>query len=89
MPSPAASGSASCTWSGATSSGRSWWPPQVLREEPCHEPVARRLMVAYARLGQPQMALRQYERIVEVLDPEPAWRPPPRRSTWDDPGGEV
>ena len=26
---------------------------QVLREEPCHEPAARRLMVAYARLGQP------------------------------------
>jgi SARP family transcriptional regulator, regulator of embCAB operon len=39
----------------------------VLREEPCHEPVARRLMVAYARLGQPHMALRQYERIVHEL----------------------
>lgn len=39
----------------------------VLREEPCHEAVARRLMVAYARLGQPHMALRQYERIVHEL----------------------
>jgi DNA-binding SARP family transcriptional activator len=39
----------------------------LLREEPCHEAVARRLMVAYARLGQPHMALRQYDRIVEVL----------------------
>jgi DNA-binding SARP family transcriptional activator len=43
---------------------------QVLREEPCHEQVARRLMVAYARLGQPHLALRQYERIVDVLDRE-------------------
>jgi DNA-binding SARP family transcriptional activator len=43
---------------------------QVLREEPCHEPVARRLMVAYARLGQPHMALRQFDRIVGVLDRE-------------------
>jgi DNA-binding SARP family transcriptional activator len=42
----------------------------ALREEPCHEGVARRLMVAYARLGQPQMALRRYARIVEVLDRE-------------------
>jgi SARP family transcriptional regulator, regulator of embCAB operon len=39
----------------------------VLREEPCHEPVARRLMIAYARLGQPHMALRQYDRIVHEL----------------------
>lgn len=40
----------------------------VLREEPCHEPVARRLMLAYARLGQPHMALREYDRIVRQLD---------------------
>ena len=40
----------------------------VLREEPCHEPVARRLMLAYARLGQPHMALREYDRIVHELD---------------------
>jgi DNA-binding SARP family transcriptional activator len=39
----------------------------VLREEPCHEAVARRLMVTYARLGQPHMALRQYDRIVGFL----------------------
>jgi DNA-binding SARP family transcriptional activator len=39
----------------------------VLREEPCHEPVTRRLMVSYARLGQPHRALRHYERIVETL----------------------
>ena len=50
---------------------------QVLREEPCHEPVARRLMVAYARLGQPHMALRQYQRIVEVLDRELGVAPAP------------
>jgi DNA-binding SARP family transcriptional activator len=43
---------------------------QVLREEPCHEPAARRLMVAYARLGQPHMALRLYEHIVQVLSRE-------------------
>ncbi len=43
---------------------------QVLREEPCHEPAARRLMVAYARLGQPHMALRLYEQIVQVLGRE-------------------
>jgi DNA-binding SARP family transcriptional activator len=43
---------------------------QVLREEPCHEPAARRLMVAYARLGQPHMALRLYEHIVQVLGRE-------------------
>jgi SARP family transcriptional regulator, regulator of embCAB operon len=40
----------------------------VLREEPCHESVARRLMLAYARLGQPHMALREYDRIVHELD---------------------
>ena len=40
---------------------------EVLRQEPCHEPVARRLIVAYARLGQPHMALREYERIVAAL----------------------
>ena len=50
---------------------------QVLREEPCHEPVARRMMVAYARLGQPHMALRQYERIVEVLGRELGVAPAP------------
>lgn len=50
---------------------------QVLREEPCHEPVARRQMVAYARLGQPHMALRQYERIVEILDRELGVAPAP------------
>jgi DNA-binding SARP family transcriptional activator len=50
---------------------------QVLREEPCHEPVARSQMVAYARLGQPHMALRQYERIVEVLDRELGVAPAP------------
>jgi DNA-binding SARP family transcriptional activator len=43
---------------------------QVLREEPCHEPAARRLMIAYARLGQPHMALRLYERIVGLLGRE-------------------
>jgi DNA-binding SARP family transcriptional activator len=43
---------------------------QVLREEPCHEPAARRLMVAYARLGQPHMALRLYDHIVQVLGRE-------------------
>ena len=43
---------------------------QVLREEPCHEPAARRLMIAYPRLGQPHMALRLYERIVRVLGRE-------------------
>ncbi len=43
---------------------------RVLRDECCHEPVARRLMIAYARLGQPHMALRQYERIVDVLHRE-------------------
>jgi DNA-binding SARP family transcriptional activator len=43
---------------------------RVLREERCHEPVARRLMIAYARLGQPHMALRQYRRIVDVLHQE-------------------
>jgi DNA-binding SARP family transcriptional activator len=50
---------------------------QVLREEPCHEPVARRLMVAYARLGEPHMALRQYERIVDVLDRDLGVEPAP------------
>jgi DNA-binding SARP family transcriptional activator len=50
---------------------------QVLREEPCHEPVARRLMVTYARLGQPHMALRQFDRIVEVLDRELGVDPAP------------
>jgi SARP family transcriptional regulator, regulator of embCAB operon len=40
----------------------------LLREEPCHEPVARRLMLAYARLGLPHMALREYDRIVHELD---------------------
>jgi DNA-binding SARP family transcriptional activator len=40
----------------------------VLREEPCHEAVARRLMLAYARLGQPHRALREYDRIVHELD---------------------
>jgi SARP family transcriptional regulator, regulator of embCAB operon len=43
---------------------------QVLREEPCHEPAARRLMIAYARLGQPHMALRLYGQIVQVLGRE-------------------
>ncbi len=50
---------------------------QVLREEPCHEPVARRLMVAYARLGEPHMALRQYDRIVDVLDRDLGVEPAP------------
>ena len=50
---------------------------QVLREEPCHEPVARRLMVTYARLGQPHMALRQYERIVGILARELGVTPAP------------
>jgi DNA-binding SARP family transcriptional activator len=57
---------------------------QVLREEPCHEPVARRLMVAYARLGQPHMALRHYERIVDVLDRELGVCPAPETVTLAD-----
>jgi DNA-binding SARP family transcriptional activator len=57
---------------------------QVLREEPCHEPVARRLMVAYARLGQPHMALRQYERIVDLLHRELGVGPAPETVTLAD-----
>jgi DNA-binding SARP family transcriptional activator len=49
----------------------------ILREEPCHEAVARRLMVAYARLGQPHMALRHHERLVDVLGREIGVAPAP------------
>ena len=43
---------------------------RVLRDEPCHEQVARRMMIAYARLGQSHMALRRYERLVAALQRE-------------------
>ena len=56
----------------------------VLREDACHEPVARRLMIAYARLGQPHMALRQYERIVGTLDRELGVDPAPETVTLAD-----
>jgi DNA-binding SARP family transcriptional activator len=49
----------------------------VLREEPGHEPVARRLMVTYARMGQTHMALRQYERIVDFLSRQLGVAPAP------------
>jgi SARP family transcriptional regulator, regulator of embCAB operon len=50
---------------------------QVLRDEPCHEAVARRLMRAYARLCQPHMALRIYHRCVDVLRHELGVGPDP------------
>jgi DNA-binding SARP family transcriptional activator len=51
---------------------------QLVQRDPCREDAHRRLMRCYARLGQPHLALRQYQACADALqaelglDPDPA-----------------